>query len=328
MTGRMALLLCSLLAAAAGQVNIGSGVGAIVRVRVSFVDGGACQPSTGVALIGSAGFSLAEEFLNNQCVAEFFDVPAGDYRVQLSGEEVAGGDTEFFVRPGMTQNLEIEARHMGRSGQIQGPTASAFVSVGELGIPSAAEKEFKKANNLISKQQWARATERLRRAIAIYPQYAGAYNNLGAAYARMGDMAGARASLEKAITLNDHLALAYVNLGRMSFMEKDFPGVEAFIGKALSLAAPDAAELTLLAYAQLADGHLDQTIATGREAHRSQVTHHASVHLLAAKADKLEGKDEDWAGELQQFLNEEPTGKRADQVRHALANLHANASAP
>jgi tetratricopeptide (TPR) repeat protein len=226
----------------------------------------------------------------------------------------------------MTQALEIEARHMGRPGQMQDHTASAFVSVGELGIPSAAEKEFKKANDLLSKQQWAKATQRLRRAIAIYPQYAAAYNNLGAAYARMGDMAEARASLEKAIILNDHLALAYVNLGRVSFTQKDFPGVEAFIGKALSLAAPDAAELTLLAYAQLADRNLDQTIATGRQAHRSQLTHHALVHLLAAKADKLEGKDEDCAGELQQFLNEEPTGTQADQVRQMLANYHASSS--
>jgi tetratricopeptide (TPR) repeat protein len=327
MTGRVALLLCSLLAAAAGQVNLGSAIGASVRVRVSFIDGGACQPSTEVALIGSAGFSLAEQFLNNECVAEFFDVPAGDYRVKLSGAEVAGGNTEFAISPGMNQALEIEARHMGRSGEIPGPTASAFVSVGEFGIPSAAEKQFKKATDLISKQQWARAAERLRRAIALYPHYAAAYNNLGAAYARMGDMAEARASLEKAITLNDHLALAYVNLGRVSFSEKDFPGVEAFIGKALSLAAPDAAELTLLAYAQLVDRHLDQTIATGREAHRSQLTHHALVHLLAANSDKLEGKDEDWARELQAFLDEEPTGTRADQVRQALANFHPNASA-
>ena len=95
----------------------------------------------------------------------------------------------------------------------------------------------------------------------------------------------------------------------MSFTEQDFPGVEGFLGKPLSRAAPDAAELTLLACAQLVDRHLDQTIATGREAHRSQLTHHALVRLLAAKADKLEGKDEDCARELQRFLNEPHQGR-------------------
>ena len=326
MTVRMALLVFSLLAAAAGQVNMGSAMGVIVRVRVSFADGAGCDPSTQVGLIASAGFTFAENPLNSECVAEFLDVPVGYYRVKVSGAEVARGETEFAVSPGMTQAVEIEARHLGRSDAIQGHTPSAFVSVAELGIPSAAQKEFKKANDLISKQQWTRAAERLRRAIAIYPQYADAYNNLGAAYARMGDMAEARASLEKAITLNDHLAFAYVNLGRVSFTEKDYPRVEAFIEKALSLAAPDAAELTLLAYAQLADRHLDQTIGTSQLAHRSQLTHHAFLHLLAAKADELEGKNEDSARELEQFLKEEPTGKQADQVRRALANFHANAS--
>ena len=139
-------------------------------------------------------------------------------------------------------------------------------------------------------------------------------------------MVEARAWFEKAITQNDHLALAYINLGRVSFSEKDFPGVEAFIGKALTLAAPDASELTLLAYAQLADRHLDQTIRTGQQAHSLQLTHHALVHLLAAKAYELQGKNEDCARELQQFLNEEPTGTRAEEVRHVLANLQANAS--
>jgi len=326
MTGRLALVLFSLLPAASGQVNLGPAMGAIVRVRVSFADGGACGPSTEVALIGSRGFTLAENSLNDQCVAEFFDVPAGNYQVKVRGAEIARGDTEFAVSPGMLQTLEVEARHAGRADEIQGPTASAFVSIAELGIPSGAEREFKKANGLIRKQQWTKATERLRRAIAIYPQYAAAYNNLGAVYARMGDMAKARASFEKAITVNDHLALAYLNLGRVSFTEKDFPGVEASIEKALSLAPPDAAELMLLAYAELADHRLDQAIATGRQAHRSQLTAHAWLHVLAAKADALEGKSEDCARELQQYLNEEPTGTRADQVRHALANLQANPS--
>ena len=326
MTGRMVLVLFSLLAAAAGQVNMGSAMGVTVRVRVSFVDGAACDPSTQVALIASAGFTVAENSLNNECVAEFFDVPAGYYRVKVSGAEVSRGDAEFAVNLGMTQAVEIEARHLGRSGGIQDRPASAFVSVGELGIPSAAQKEFKKANDLISKQQWTRATERLRRAIAIYPPYAAAYNNLGAAYARMGDMGEARASLEKAITLNDHLAFAYLNLGRLSFVQKDYPAVEAFIEKALSLGAPEAGELTLLAYAQLSDRHLDQSIQTVQRAHRSQLTHHAFLHVLAAKADELEGKDEDGARELEQFLKEAPTGTRADQVRRILANFHANAS--
>ena len=48
---------------------------------------------------------------------------------------------------------------------------------------------------------------------------------------------------------------------------------------------------------------------------------------LQSKADEWQGKGEDCARELEQFLNEEPTGTRADQLRPVLANFHANVCA-
>ena len=182
---------------------------------------------------------------------------------------------------------------------------------------------FEKANHLISKQDWVKAKDRLGKAIALYPDYAAAYNNLGSVCSHMGDIGQAREALQKAVTLNDHMALAYVNLGRLSFTTKDFPGVETFIEKAISLAAPDAEQLKLLAYAQLADHHLDQVIETSRQAHRSQLSHHAFLHVLAAKADELKSKSDDSIAELQQYLIEEPTGPRAEKIRNVLAAFQA-----
>lgn len=201
------------------------------------------------------------------------------------------------------------------------------MSVGELGVPDNARKEFEKANHLISRQDWPKAKERLSKAIAIYPQYAAAYNNLGAVYSYMGDAGQASEALQKAADLDDHMVLAYLNLGRVSFATKDFPAVERLVGRALSLSAPDSGELTLLAYAQLADRHLDQVIATSRQAHRLQLTNHAYLHVVAAKANELQGKTDESMAELQQFLNEEPAGRRADKVRSTLAALRAEARA-
>jgi hypothetical protein len=123
------------------------------------------------------------------------------------------------------------------------------------------------------------------------------------------------------------MALAYVNLGRISFRTKDFPRVEGFISKAMSLAAPDADELTLMASAQVADRHLDQAIETGRRAHRSQLDHHAYLHVVAAKADELQGKDDAAVAELRQYLAEEPTGARAERVRTMLAKFQPQVEA-
>jgi len=291
-----------------------------------FADQAACDPSTHIALTANEGFTFADNAVDAQCAAEFFDVPAGNYRVRVTGADVANADNvDFALSPGMTQEVEVRARHTGGF-ETQGFAASAFVSVSDLSVPPAARKEFEKANRLISKQDWTKAKERLRKAIAMYPQYASAYNNLGAVCSHMGDIGQAREALQKAVTLNDHMAMAYVNLGRLSFTTKDFIGVETFIGKALSLAAADADELKLLAYAQVADHHLDQAIETSRQAHRSQLSHHAFLHVLAAKADELQGRSDDSIAELQQYLREEPTGPRAERVKNVLAAFQTQAA--
>lgn len=329
MTGRLMLFLLTCAATVSAQANLRSTMlDGRLRVRALFEDRGACEATTRVELIASSGFTFAENSLNRQCVADFFSVPAGNYRVRVTGTDVASsGESQVALSPGMSEDVEVQAKHSARADEAQNYAVSAFVSVGELGTPSAAEKEFKKANQLISKEQWAKAIERLRKAIAIYPQYAAAYNNLGAVYSRMGDMAQAREALQNAITFNDHMALAYVNLARVSFAVKDFSGVETFVTKALGFAAPDGGELTLLGYAQLADRHFDETIRTAAQAHHSQLGHHAFLHVLAAKADELQGKGPESAMELQEFLSEEPTGHRADQVRHVLEQYQASGAA-
>ena len=203
----------------------------------------------------------------------------------------------------------------------------ALISVANLGMPPNAAREFEKADRLIAKREWAKASERLRKGLAIYPGDAAAYNNLGALYSYLGNNSEARAALQKAIAIDDHLAAAYVNLGRLSFLENDFPSAESLLGKALSLARPQsAAELLLLSYAQLNDYHLGEAIQTSRQAHAAKLDQHASLHLVAANAYEQENRINDCIAELQQYLGEEPSGSSAEKVRGALATLQARAS--
>lgn len=325
---RRLMILLLLLGTARAQFNTGSpGMVGHVRVQIVFNDNASCDSSTRVELAGSTGFILDESSVDARCIVEFMDVPPGNYHVKAVGGEVATTDSvDFAVSRGLTQEVEVRAKRTGTS-ETQRFAAAAFVSVSELGIPATAQKEFEKANRLISRQEWAKATERLRKAIAIYPNYAAAYNNLGGVYFHNGDMAQAREALQKAIVINDHMAMAYVNLGRLSYRAKDFAGVEGFISKALTLSAPDTDELTLLAYAELADGHLDHVIQTSADAHRSQLNNHAYLHVVAAKAQELLGKNDAAVAELRQYLSEEPAGRRAERVRTMLAKFQVQPEA-
>ena len=329
MTGRLIACISLLIAAAFAQIeNRSSDVAQHVRVRVAFSDRGSCDPSTRVALNGGRNFAHTESAVNAECVAEFFDVPTGEYRATVSGADATNADRgEIEVHRAVSQNVEVRAMHSEMQGPHYWAPAASFISVRDLGIPSTAAREFKKADRLIAKQEWTKATESLRKGLAIYPQHAAAYNNLGALYSHLGNNTEARSALEKAIALDDRLAPAYVNLGRLSFVENDFPDAELLLGKAVSLApAQNADELFLLAYSQLTDHHLDEALQTSREAHVGKFDRHAPLHLLAANAYEQQNRVQDCIAELQFYLQEEPNGLSAEKARRALATLQARAS--
>jgi tetratricopeptide (TPR) repeat protein len=275
------------------------------------------------------GFAMAEGSVNGECTAEFLDVPSGRYRVTVRGTDTANADEgDVEVRSAVAQDLEVRAKHTESSDPGSWAAHAAFISVKDLGVPSSAAKEFEKASRLIAKQDWVKATERLQKGLALYPNYATGYNNLGAVYSHLGDNAQAREALQQAITLDDHLAPAYVNLGHLSFLEKDYSSAESLLTKAVNIApAENADELFLLAYAQLTDQHLDQAIQTSRQGHEAKLDHHAYLHLVAANAYEQQNNVAQSISELQAYLSEEPNSPRGEKVRSAIATLQAQVAA-
>ena len=324
MTGRLVAVVLLLIGTACAQFQTDSDMVRRLRVRVAFGDHAPCDSSTRVVLTGAMGFDVAEGSVNGECAADFFDVPSGRYRVTVRGSDAVNADNgDVQVNSVVAQDVEVRAKHAEGSESSRWASHTSFVSVKELGVPSNAAKEFEKANRLIAKQEWAKATEHLQKGLAIYPNYAGGYNNLGAVYHRRGNNTQARQALQQAIALDSHLAAAYVNLGRLSFLEKDYPGAESLLTKAVALEPEaNADEFLLLAYAQLTDRHFNEAIETSRQGH-AKVGRHAFLHLVAANAYEQQQRIADSVSELNTFLEEEPTNPRAEKVKTAMAMLQA-----
>jgi Flp pilus assembly protein TadD len=320
MTGRLFVLSILLATTAFAQMDRGPLQAAgRVRIRVILPDHAPCTGSTRVALIANMGASLADTSANGECIATFFDVPAGRYQVALRGDVVNADSGEIEVTA--AQDVEVQARRAGSpNGSADAPT---FVSVSDLRVPASAVKEFGKANQMIDHQEWSKAAGRLHKALALHPSYASAYNNLGAVFSQMGDATQARSAFQQAITLDDHLAAAYLNLARVDVAEKNFADAESLLSKASSLDAPNANELNLLAYAELMNQHLDQALDTTRRGHSAQLSHHAFLHLIAAHVYEQKKKIPDSVAELQMYLKEEPAAAQAEQVKKAIATLQA-----
>src|SRR5689334_1622741 len=93
MTGRSIVVVLLLLGTASAQIKSGpSEVARRVRVRIAFSDHAPCDSSTRVVLTGYMGFALAEGSVNDECTAEFFDVPSGQYRVTVRGADATNAD--------------------------------------------------------------------------------------------------------------------------------------------------------------------------------------------------------------------------------------------
>jgi Flp pilus assembly protein TadD len=320
------LLLVGCLSAQSNRQFAGPGLAWRVRVHLILVGGASCDSSTHVEFVGANSMPVARGFASRQCLVEFFRVPVGAYHVTVDGPNVQDASTDVEVAASDQtdiQDLEVRVRPAGFN-QVAGSPSNAFISAVDLGIPESAAKEFSKASRLIEKQDWGKAIEKLQKAVAIDPSFAAAYNNLGVAYSRAGDATRGREALQKAIGINDHLAAAYVNLSRISIAANNFAEAETLLGKAAGIAPADATTMVLLAYVEARQEHLDQTIATSRQAHAAVEGQHAFVHLAAAHAFEQKRMIGDAISELQVYLNEDPATPQADEVRRAIATLQAS----
>ncbi len=319
----LASLLLLLVPCCSAQFRSANSTGN-VRVRIVFPNGRRCQTRVRIVLMeGSSTTPVATTISNDDCMAGFDNVAVGTYHAIVSGEGIVETDSGSFDVDArkVSQSLEITVKtKVDSSEETTQPLGGPTVAAVDLNIPDKAKKEFDKANELIARQDWKQAQERLTKAVDIYPKYASAYNNLGVVFGHLGERAQERASLQKAISINDHFAPAYVNLGKMAIVDRNFPEAEDFLTKATAL-DPNNQTLVLLANVELMNQHFDEALASCNRAHATPHDPHALVHYIAARA--LEDKN-DLQGailELQTFLQEEAAGERADAVRKELAAL-------
>jgi tetratricopeptide (TPR) repeat protein len=317
------LLLVPCAPAQFASTNVGN-----VTVRVIFTDGRACNIQAHVQLLGDAGSTrVSEGFTNSICVIQFNGIAIGIYHVLVSGEGIETKDSGTFELDSRkrTQSIDVTVKRVDKEspGAAAKGTNTYTVAAADLNIPDSARKEFDKGSDLMARENWKKATERLNKALAIYPRYAAAYNNLGIAYGKLGDRAREREALQEAVSLNDHFAPAYVNLAKMAIADHTLPDAETLLNKATAADPNDAQTLVLLANVQLLNQHLDDAIANCRKVHAMSQSSHALAHYVAGRALEHENRPKEAVTEFQTFLREEPSGPRADAVRKEMAGLQA-----
>jgi len=292
-----------------------------LRIHILFLGGG-CDAATHVTLIGHDG-AVAAGDADQKCNVNFESIPEGRYGLNLSAKNLPDSDLGTITLNSLgAAEFDVMLKRPTALDRSYAVAANSLISATDLTVPDRARKPFQQANALMEREDSTGAIEKLNQAVAVYPDYAMAYNNLGVLYSRLGDKEHGREALRRALSLDDQLGLAYLNLGRIDITSGEFSEAASSLGRAAVLAPDDPLTLLLLSYAEMMDGRFDDAIATSRKAH-ALARPHAFVHRLAADSFLRKGDAPDAITELNRFLAEEPNGPEADSVRKELAKVQA-----
>ncbi|MGA2369938.1 MAG: tetratricopeptide repeat protein [Candidatus Korobacteraceae bacterium] len=324
-----ALLLASLLIGVAhAQLHIGGSAvnsSGNVHVRVITENGRNAGPYLQVRLLGGGSSTMGTTYTNDVGEASFDGVSLGSYSIEVSGDGIQTTTTPPFMvdERKSSQAQWVTVRRLEDSGPKPVSAHSNMVSASDLNVPVKARKELDKANEEMAMQNWKKALEHLNKSIALAPQYATAYNNLGVFYAKTNDIPHEEEALKKAVSLDEHFAPALLNYAKLCMRQKNFPQAEEMLQKAGTVEPNNPETLMLLADAEFMDRHFDAAIASAHQAHSSGQDHPSFVHYIAARAYQQKNQAPEALAEFQLFLQEEPKGPRADYVRGNVAKMQS-----
>ncbi len=103
-----------------------------------------------------------------------------------------------------------------RLAQVQGFTISATSAL----APAKAQKQYEKGRQLEQKQQWDGALASFQRAVAVYPEYAVAWFELGRVQGHAGDLAAARRSFRQSLSADPRFISPYQELAQLALRDK------------------------------------------------------------------------------------------------------------
>src|SRR5204863_4365255 len=167
-------------------------------------------------------------------------------------------------------------------------------------IPEDARSAFAAGNEAYAKGVVAKAQEAFLKAIASYPKYVSAHNNLGVLYMRQNDKEKAREEFTKVIELDASFAPAHINLARLAIAAQEFSEAEQQLDKAAALDPNSLSAMVLMTSTAFANRNYDKALAYARKVHSlPQHEQFADVHLVAGQVLTQQKKDSEAIAEFE-----------------------------
>jgi tetratricopeptide (TPR) repeat protein len=193
-------------------------------------------------------------------------------------------------------------------------TISYTVSARELSIPEKARKAFFKGNRRLALRDWVGSLSEFQRAIAAFPGYYEAYDEMGNAELDLSHGANAEAAFRKAIDLSaGRYAPPHSGLGLALCMEKRFDEAETSARTGVELDSSYAAGHFALAWILYVTGRQPEAREQARQA-AAEKPDFAEAFLLLAQIEMQEHDSAAIVEDLDAFLKLVPSGPATAKV--------------
>jgi Tfp pilus assembly protein PilF len=262
-------------------------------------------------------------YTNKHAEFRFPNLREGEYFVQAVADEkiYEPVSQKVWLNRGQTYHLNITLRK--KEEITTRKTGAQVVSATELdrAAPPAAQKEYNQAVRWAGKGDARQAVERFQRAIAIYPDYLDARNDLGAQYLKLRRFDEAAEQFRIVLEKDPRYFNSRFNLGLALIEQKDYAAAIAQLNQAVAIDGAQPSPRLWLGVALLQTGDLP---SAERELSRALITgganfvaaHYYMAHVYMRRGDSAEA-----SRALKAYLEGSPKGEYAEEARLLLKKL-------
>jgi len=293
-----------------------------IRGRVVMPNGSFADEAVKITISSLRGV-LSTIYAETQGQFEFTGMQPGTYYLEFEANrqkyEVTTETVQVYKSTPTVINVTLRPIAL-RSRPGSSPEA---VSVAELKqkVPDNARKEFEKASLAGSAGQTEEAISHLRKAIALFPSFVRAHNDLGTYFLAQGNLDAAEEELQKAIALDASAFNPRLNLGIVLVHKQAFAEALEHLHKALSLepnspAAHLYSGLSLAAMEKFDPAEIDFKAAYSLGGSKFGIALYHLGQLYMTRGDTAAALKS-----YEEYLSVVPDAKNAQQVKQLIALL-------
>lgn len=216
-----------------------------------------------------------------------------------------------------TANVQITLQPKAASQNTRGPEV---ISARLAAVPKEAIELYEDSLRSVDEKNDAKATEQLRSAIAIYNEFAAAWNGLGVLLTRAGKTSEALEAFRMAVAYDNDLTPAVLNYGAALADARMFSDAEKYLAIALSRDVNQFRGHYYMGITQMNLRRLDIAEQAFLKAVELDETNAMTRYYLGGVywARKKYGKA---AEQLEKYLSLDPNAENADKVRQSIREL-------